>query len=235
MLPPSPRPTTRSRPPTACSATSSVRPSATPSPPPGPCSSSWPCTAGWPVAGSPCWAPVSALLIVSGVLSPLDLRGRRHRQLRRLRALECLARRLRHRAPASSAGHRHRCAGRCPHRGSGLSTMTASTRRPLTPTTTPSALRAWLLWTAGFVAFPLSGITGMLVVGRVDGPAAAALGRPRRPAPCSAPARHWPAGAGCRCFAGRRRPPSGWVPASCSGPAPSATAPLSAGSSSWAP
>lgn len=39
-----------------------------------------------------------------------------------------------------------------------------------------SALRAWLLWTAGFVAFPLSGITGLAVVGRVDGPAAAAVG-----------------------------------------------------------
>ena len=54
--------------------------------------------------------------------------------------------------------------------------MTATTRSPRTPATTPSALRAWLLWTAGFVAFPLSGITGMLVVGRVDSPAAAALG-----------------------------------------------------------
>ncbi len=38
------------------------------------------------------------------------------------------------------------------------------------------ALRAWLLWTAGFVAFPLSGIAGLAVVGRVDGPAAAAVG-----------------------------------------------------------
>jgi hypothetical protein len=45
------------------------------------------------------------------------------------------------------------------------------------PTTSPhSALRAWLIWTAGFVVFPLSGLTGMLVVGRVDGPAGAALG-----------------------------------------------------------
>jgi hypothetical protein len=45
------------------------------------------------------------------------------------------------------------------------------------PTTSPhSALRAWLIWTAGFVVFPLSGLTGMLVVGRVDGPAGAPLG-----------------------------------------------------------
>lgn len=53
-----------------------------------------------------------------------------------------------------------------------MTTLTTSR----TTTAAPSALRAWLLWTAGFLAFPLSGITGMLVVGRVDGPAAAALG-----------------------------------------------------------
>jgi hypothetical protein len=57
--------------------------------------------------------------------------------------------------------------------------MTASTATTSTSTSTAparSALRAWLLWTAGFVAFPLAGITGMVVVGRVDGPSAAALG-----------------------------------------------------------
>ncbi len=59
--------------------------------------------------------------------------------------------------------------------------MTASTGATPTSTstsTTParSPMRAWLLWTAGFVAFPLAGIIGMLVVGRVDGPSAAALG-----------------------------------------------------------
>jgi hypothetical protein len=54
--------------------------------------------------------------------------------------------------------------------------MTAPTTTAAPIARTPGALRAWLLWTAGFVAFPLAGITGMVVVGRVDGPAAAALG-----------------------------------------------------------
>ena len=49
-------------------------------------------------------------------------------------------------------------------------------------TTDPSAtsartpLRAWLLWTAGYITFPLSGIAGLALAERVDGPAAAALG-----------------------------------------------------------
>ena len=38
------------------------------------------------------------------------------------------------------------------------------------------ALRDWLIWVAGFLAFPLAGIAGLAVGGRVDGPAAAALG-----------------------------------------------------------
>ncbi len=56
-------------------------------------------------------------------------------------------------------------------------------RTPRTPTprtpaaaATRGALRAWLLWTAGFLAFPVAGIAGMAVAGRVDAPAAAALG-----------------------------------------------------------
>lgn len=52
---------------------------------------------------------------------------------------------------------------------------------PSTSSTTPAAttrraLRAWLVWTAGFLAFPVSGIAGTVVAGRVDAPAAAALG-----------------------------------------------------------
>jgi hypothetical protein len=46
-------------------------------------------------------------------------------------------------------------------------TVTASRRR---------ALRAWLLWTAGFLAFPVAGIAGTAVAGGVDSPAAALLG-----------------------------------------------------------
>lgn len=37
-------------------------------------------------------------------------------------------------------------------------------------------VRAWLIWTVGFVAFPLGGISGMAVVDRVDSPLAALFG-----------------------------------------------------------
>ena len=37
-------------------------------------------------------------------------------------------------------------------------------------------LRAWLVWTAGFLAFPLAGLAGTAVVGRVDSPVAALVG-----------------------------------------------------------
>ncbi len=37
-------------------------------------------------------------------------------------------------------------------------------------------LRAWLIWTAGFLAFPLAGLAGTAVVGRVDSPPAALAG-----------------------------------------------------------
>ena len=39
-----------------------------------------------------------------------------------------------------------------------------------------SFLRSWLIWTAGFLAFPLAGLAGTGVAGRVDGPIAALLG-----------------------------------------------------------
>jgi hypothetical protein len=39
-----------------------------------------------------------------------------------------------------------------------------------------SRLRRWLIWTAGFLAFPLAGLAGTGVVGRVDDPLAALLG-----------------------------------------------------------
>jgi len=53
--------------------------------------------------------------------------------------------------------------------------MTATTATATT-TTGRRALRAWLVWVAGFLAFPAAGIAGLTVAGRVDGPAAAALG-----------------------------------------------------------
>lgn len=39
-----------------------------------------------------------------------------------------------------------------------------------------SAFLTWLIWTAGFIAFPLAGIAGTAVAGRVDNPVAALLG-----------------------------------------------------------
>jgi hypothetical protein len=46
---------------------------------------------------------------------------------------------------------------------------------PATTLRTPF-LRAWLMWTAGFLAFPLAGLAGTAVVGRVDSPVAALVG-----------------------------------------------------------
>ena len=48
--------------------------------------------------------------------------------------------------------------------------MTAS-RAPRRP-----YLRSWLIWTAGFLAFPLAGLAGAGVAGHVDSPLAALLG-----------------------------------------------------------
>ena len=39
-----------------------------------------------------------------------------------------------------------------------------------------SVVRSWLLWTAGFLAFPVAGLAGTAVAGRVDDPIAALLG-----------------------------------------------------------
>jgi hypothetical protein len=41
---------------------------------------------------------------------------------------------------------------------------------------TSSFLRTWLLWSAGFLAFPLAGLAGTGVAGRVDSPVAALAG-----------------------------------------------------------
>ena len=40
----------------------------------------------------------------------------------------------------------------------------------------PDFTRTWLLWTAGFLAFPLAGLAGTAAAGRVDGPFAAFIG-----------------------------------------------------------
>jgi hypothetical protein len=43
-------------------------------------------------------------------------------------------------------------------------------------TSTSPFLRTWLLWTAGFLAFPVAGLAGTAVGGRVDSPLAALSG-----------------------------------------------------------
>jgi hypothetical protein len=40
----------------------------------------------------------------------------------------------------------------------------------------PQLLRSWLIWTAGFLAFPLAGLAGTAVAGRVEDPLSALLG-----------------------------------------------------------
>ncbi|SDU76520.1 hypothetical protein [Jiangella alkaliphila] len=40
----------------------------------------------------------------------------------------------------------------------------------------PVFLRTWLVWTAGFIVFPLAGLAGTAIAGRVDDAAAALLG-----------------------------------------------------------
>ena len=42
--------------------------------------------------------------------------------------------------------------------------------------TSGSPWRTWLIWTAGFLAFPLAGLAGTAVAGRVDSPVAALVG-----------------------------------------------------------
>jgi hypothetical protein len=42
--------------------------------------------------------------------------------------------------------------------------------------TTSPRFRAWLIWTAGFLAFPVAGLAGTAVAGRVDDPMAALVG-----------------------------------------------------------
>jgi hypothetical protein len=40
----------------------------------------------------------------------------------------------------------------------------------------PPFLRTWLIWTAGFLAFPIAGLAGTAAAGRVDDPVAALVG-----------------------------------------------------------
>ena len=228
---PSRRPTTRSRPRTASWATWSARPSATCSPRPGPCSSSWPCTAAGRAVVHRARRRVGRAHPVGGAVAARPAAGR-HRQLRRLRAVERLAGRLRCPPPASSAPQRHRLAGRRAHRGSGLSAMTTTTTTT-TPNRTSARTRAARL-------AALDRRVPRLPDGRCRRPgrsSGASTARPPPPSaawppvPCSAPARPWPARTDCPGCAGWSRPHSGWAWASSSVPSPSTSAPPWAGSS----
>lgn len=58
-----------------------------------------------------------------------------------------------------------------------MTTTRTTASIPASPTASRSRiLRAWLLWTAGFLAFPIAGVAGIAVAGRVDGPLAALFG-----------------------------------------------------------
>jgi len=75
-------------------------------------------------------------------------------------------------------------------------------------TVTTSPLRTWLLWTVGFVVFPLAGLAGTAVVGRVDSPVAALVG---------GAVTGLVVGAGQTLAAWGRLAPRRWVPATTAG------------------
>src|SRR3954447_23254122 len=83
--------------------------------------------------------------------------------------------------------------------------------RPATgPTTgpsasTPSFLRTWLIWTAGFLAFPLAGLAGTAITGRVDSPLSALTG---------GAVAGLVIGAGQALLSRQRLDPRRWIPAS---------------------
>jgi hypothetical protein len=86
--------------------------------------------------------------------------------------------------------------------------------RPMTGTmtgpaaSTPSFLRTWLIWTAGFLAFPLAGLAGTAVVGRVDSPLSALTG---------GAVAGLVIGAGQALLSRRRLDPRRWIPATAIG------------------
>jgi hypothetical protein len=73
---------------------------------------------------------------------------------------------------------------------------------------TPSFLRTWLTWTAGFLVFPLAGLAGTAVAGRVSSPLAALAG---------GAVAGLVIGAGQALLSRRRLDPRRWIPASAVG------------------
>jgi hypothetical protein len=69
-------------------------------------------------------------------------------------------------------------------------------------------LRTWLVWTAGFLVFPVAGLAGTAAAGRVDSPIAALLG---------GLVAGLVLGAGQALVSRRRLDPSRWIPATAAG------------------
>ena len=90
----------------------------------------------------------------------------------------------------------------------------------------PSFLRTWLIWTAGFLAFPLAGLAGTAVAGRVDSPLAALLGGAVAGLVIGA-GQALVSRRGSTRAGGSRPPRSAWASGSSSAPPSSATAPRS--------
>ena len=72
----------------------------------------------------------------------------------------------------------------------------------------PSFRRTWLLWTAGFLAFPVAGLAGTAAAGRLDSPLAALLG---------GAVAGLVLGAGQTLASRRRLDPRRWIPATAVG------------------
>ena len=72
----------------------------------------------------------------------------------------------------------------------------------------PSFGRTWLIWTSGFLAFPVAGLAGTAVAGRVDSPVAALLG---------GAVTGLVIGAGQALASSRRLDPRRWIPATAIG------------------
>src|SRR5687768_451772 len=68
----------------------------------------------------------------------------------------------------------------------------------------PTFTRTWLLWTVGFLAFPIAGLAGTAAAGRVDSPTAAMLG---------GTIAGFALGAGQALASRRRLDPRRWIPA----------------------
>jgi hypothetical protein len=77
-----------------------------------------------------------------------------------------------------------------------------------TPSSRPSSLRSWFIWTAGFLAFPIAGLAGTAAAGRVDDPVAALVG---------GAVAGLVIGAGQALVSRRRLDPRRWIPATGAG------------------